>query len=292
MFIRFSMLRPLCSTHLYKEYVCVGFIAAVILVTQRFTIPKLFSIGRYGFFWIVSVSMLLVISIVEILLVIPDIQGEIHFAHSIKSYLIHLFAMIFFRDSCFFAWFLVLRLYTLQKETFKAKQRASVLEHQAVQFSTPDRKEISIPIDIIVYVQEIGHTTRVHCTTGEEITVTEPFSYCKKMIPETLWTLEGADKMVFHQHLSEYVQTQSKLEIREIKTVTLLNDRQIRIFKTIRENPGCNATFLNECFHGKVTRRTIERDLSILRSRGVIEHTGNNREGGYEVVNHNVVSVE
>lgn len=202
------------------------------------------------------------------------------------------FIAVLFRDSCFFAWFLVLRLYTLQKETFKAKQRASVLEHQAVQFSTSDQREISIPIDTIVYIQEIDHTTRVHCTTDEVITVTEPFSHCKKMIPDTLWTLENPDKMVFHQHLSEYVQTLSKPEIREIKTVIMLSDRQYRIFKTIRENPGCNAAFLYDRFRKKVTQRTIERDLATLRSNGVIVHNGTNKEGGYEICHQNVVSME
>ena len=291
-FVRYSVLRPICKTHIYKEFVCVGLIAAVMLVTRWVTIPKLFLIGRYGFFWIVSTCMLLAATGAEILLVNPDVQNMIFYSHVTSCYLPYYYGMIFFRDSCFFAWFLVLRLYTLQKETFKAKQRASVLEHQAVQFSTPDQKEISIPVDIIVYIQEIEHTTRVHCITDEVVTVTEPLFRCKEIIPDTLWTVEGSDKMVFHHHLSEYVQTQSRLEIREIKTVIMLNERQYRLFKAIRENPGCNATFLHESFHGKVSHRTIERDLSILRSRGVVAHTGSNKGGGYEVVNHNVVSVE
>jgi hypothetical protein len=291
-FVRYSVLRPMCKTHIYKEFVCVGLIAAVMLVTRWVTIPKLFLIGRYGFFWIVSTCMLLAATGAEILLVNPDVQNMIFYSHVTSCYLPYYYGMIFFRDSCFFAWFLVLRLYTLQKETFKAKQRASVLEHQAVQFSTPDQREISIPVDIIIYIQEINHSTQVHCTTDEVITITEPFSHCKKMIPDTLWTLENPDKMVFHQHLSEYVQTQSKPEIREIKTVIMLSDRQYRIFKTIRENPGCNAAFLYDRFRKKVTMRTIERDLATLRSNGVIVHTGTNKEGGYGICHQNVVSLE
>ena len=291
-YVRSSVLRPMCTSHIYKEFVCFGLIVSVVLVTRWVTIPKLFQIGRYVLFWIVSVCMLLAATVIEIALVSTDIQDLIYFTQAKSTFLPYYYGMIFLRDSCFFAWFLVLRLYTLQKETFKAKQRASVLEHQAVQFSTPDQREISIPVDIIIYIQEINHSTQIHCTTDEVITITEPFSHCKKMIPDTLWTLEGVDKMVFHQHLSEYVQTQSRLEIREIKTVIMLNERQYRLFKAICENPGCNVTFLHESFHGKVSHRTIERDLSILRSRGVVAHTGSNKGGGYEVVNHNVVSVE
>ena len=292
LFLSYTLLRPMCNTHPYKEFVCFGLIVAVVYVTRWITIPKLLSNGKYGLFWLISVCMLLLAVLIELLLVKSDIEENEYFTLNNNTYLLYVSGVLFLRDSCFFAWFLVLRLYTLQKETFKAKQRASVLEHQAVQFSTPDHKEISIPIDLIVYIQEKDHSTRVHCTTGEVITVEEPFSHCKKMIPDTFWTLEGPNKMVFHQHLSEYVQTQSKPEIREIKTVIMLSDRQYRIFKTIRENPGCNAAFLYDRFRKKVTMRTIERDLATLRSNGVIVHTGTNKEGGYEICHQNVVSLE
>ena len=267
-------------------------IAAVVFVTRWFTIPKLFTSGRYGFFWLLSVCLLFVATVLEIVLVTPDIQERLIFTHGHNFYRPYLYAMIFFRDSCFFSWFFVFRLYALQKDTFRAKQRASVLEHQSVQFSQPDHKEISVPIDIIIYIQEIDHTTQVHCTEDNIITVAEPLSYCKEMIPATLWTLDGADKMVFHQHLSEFFQTQNKPEIREVKTITLLSDRQFRIFETIRQNPGCNAASIHSNFRGKVTMRTIERDLATLRSKEVIVHVGSNRGGGYEVCNYNVVSAD
>lgn len=289
-YVRFSVIRPMCISHIYKEFVCFGLIIAVVLVTRWITIPKLFLIGRYSLFWIASVSMLLAATVMEIVLISPDVQGRIFFDQLRSSFLPYFYGMIFFRDSCFFAWFLVFRLYTLQKDSFRAKQRASVMEHRTVQFSKPDQKEISVPLDVIVYIQEINHSTQVHCTTDEVITVTEPFSRCKEIIPNTLWTLEGSDKMVFHQHLSKYIQTQNKPDIREIKIITLLSDRQYRIFEIIRQNPGCNATFLYESFRGKVTLRTIERDLAALRSKEVIAHVGNNREGGYEVCDLNVVS--
>ena len=291
-FVRFSTLRPGCITHFYKEFVCFGLVVAVVLVTRRVTIPKLFLMGRYGLFWIISVCMLLAATVIEIVLVSPDLQDRFYFIHFRNSYLLYFYGMIFLRDSCFFAWFLVFRLYTLQKETFKAKQRASVMEHQAVQFALPDQKEISIPTDIIICIQEIDHTTRVYCTEGQVITVLEPLSYCKEMIPATLWAFGGSDKMVFHQHLSEFLQTQNKPEPREIKTVTLLNNRQFRVFETIRENPGCNASFLYDRFRGKVTLRTIERDLSTLRNKEVIVHVGSNKEGGYEICHRDVVSIE
>ena len=291
-FVRIFVFRPMCDTNFYKEFVCFGLVVSLVLGTRCFSIPKFFSNGRYGLFWLVSLCMLTAATVIEMLLVLPDIQYKYFFTQSQKRYFLYLYTMIFLRDSCFFAWFLVFRLYTLQKDAFRAKQRASVLEHQSVQFSTPDQKEISIPIDAIVYIQEVDHTTQVHCTQDQTLTVTEPLSRCKELIPAHLWTPDGSRKMVFHEHLSEFLQTRTKPEIREIKYITLLSDRQFRIFEIIRQNPGCNAAFLHESFRRKVTLRTIERDLASLRDKGVVVHTGSNKDGGYEIGTLNVVSME
>ena len=291
-FVRSSVLRPGCFIHYYKEFVCCGLIAAVVLATRWLTIPKLFSNGKYCLFWLVSIAMLFTAILIEVLLVIPEIQDKVYFTKGNNFYLPYLFLMVLFRDSCFFAWFLVFRLYTLQKDAFRAKQRASVMEHQSVQFSTPDQKEISIPIDIMVFIQEVDHTTQVHCTQNNIVTVLEPLSHCKKMIPTTLWTSEGSDKMVFHKHLSEFLQTQNKPEVREIKYITLLSERQFRIFEIIHQNPGCNTTFLYESFRRKVTQRTIERDLEDMREKNVISHVGDKKTGGYEICTLNVISKE
>lgn len=291
-FVRSSVLRPMCSTHFYKEFVCFGLVASVVLVTRWVTIPKLFVRDRYGLFWLVSGCLILMATVMEILLVMPDIQDMIFINQVRSTYLPFFYGMIFLRDSCFFAWFLVFRLYTLQKETFRKKQRASVMEHQSVQFSTPDQKEISIPVDIIVFIHEVDHTTQVHCTQDRVLTVKEPLSHCKKMIPTSLWVSDGDDKMVFHQHLSEFLKTHNKPEVREIKFVTLLSDRQFRIFEIVRNNPGCNAVAIHGIFHGKVSYRTIERDLENMRNKGVISHIGDKKTGGYEVCDLNVVSAE
>ena len=282
-FVRFATLRPICNTNIYKEFLCVGTIAAVVLLTQRLTVPKLFMRGRYGAFWLVSVCLLLFASSFEMLLVKPDILGNVQPHLGTTYYILMIYISVFFRDSCFFAWFLVSRLYILQKDSFRAKQRASVMEHRSVQFSTPDHKEISIPIDIIIYMQDVDHTTRIHCTNGNVITVAEPLSYCKEMIPAALWVSDGSDKMVFHQHLSDFFQTQNNQETVEIKTVILLKKKQFQVFEIIRKNPGCGIAFIADKFPQKTTTRTIERYLAELREKDVIVYTGSKKTGGYTV---------
>lgn len=291
-FIRFSAIRPVCNTHIYKEFVCVLMILCVVLITRWITIPNLFSCGRFGAFWSVSVCMLFAATFIEVLLIQPEITDKIHLHYNRTNYLSAIYISIFLRDSCFFAWFLVFRLYALQKDAFRTKQRTSVMEHQSVQFSLPDQNEVSIPLDLIVYIQETDHVTQVYCTEGNTITIVEPLSYCKEMIPSTLWSAEGSDKMVFHQRLSEFIQLNQKTEIREIRTVALLNKRQFKIFEIIRQNPNCNTTFIGECLGGKITNRTIERDISSLRSKGVINYQGQKKGGGYTICHSSVVEID
>lgn len=290
-FIRFSFLRPMCNTHIYKELTCVIMLLAVVLVTRYFTVPKLFNRGKYGLFWAFSICLLFSVALFEILLVKPDIESKIFTSLVMKKYLFYTFVIVCARDSLFFAWFLVLQLYTQQRDAFQAKQRASVMEHRAVQFSLPDHTEASIPINLILYIQETDHETRVHCTNGDTVTISNPLSYCKEMNPATLWTFDGKDKMVFHQHLSEFFTIQPDQEVREIKTVVLLSQRQFQIFEFIQQHPNCTAPFIKENMIGKHSLRTIEREIALLREKELVAHTGSSRGGGYEVCNHNVVEV-
>ena len=86
-YVRFSVIRPMCISHIYKEFVCFGLIIAVVLVTRWITIPKLFLIGRYSLFWIASVSMFLAATVMEIVLISPDVHGRIFFDQLRSSFL-------------------------------------------------------------------------------------------------------------------------------------------------------------------------------------------------------------
>ena len=291
LFLKISSIRPFCIHHAYTEVLCVILIMVVVLITQKFSVPKLYLRGNYTLFWLLSFMILLVAAIIEITLVLPDVEGQIVMPNRHNAYLVYLCALLFLRDSCFFAWFLLLRLYTQQRDAFRAKQRALVMEHRAVQFSLPDHTEASIPIDLILYIQENNHETRVHCTNGDTVTISNPLSYCKEMIPATLWTFDGKDKMVFHRHLSEFFTIQPDQEVREIKTVVLLSQRQFQIFEFIRQHPNCTAPFIKENMLGKHSLRTIEREIALLREKELVAHTGSSKGGGYEVCNHNVVEV-
>ena len=150
-FARFSLLRPLFHNHIYEEFFCVALIALIVYSTRWLTIPYLFNRGRYGDFWMASAFLLLFSTTVEILLMKSNMQNSLSFNSS--PYLLITYTLIFLRNSCFFAWFLVLDLYSSLKATFKKKQQVSVLEHQTVQFSLPDNIEASFPLNKILYIK-------------------------------------------------------------------------------------------------------------------------------------------
>ena len=279
-FARFSLLRPLFHNHIYEEFVCVALIALIVYSTRWLTIPYLFNRGRYRDFWLTSLFLLLFSTTVEILLMKSNMQYSLTFNSS--PYLLITYTLIFLRNSCFFAWFLVLDLYSSLKATYKKKQQVSVLEHQTVQFSLPDNIEASFPLNKILYIQKNGHTTQLHCVDNEVFTISDPFSYCKETIPSSLWTLENGDKMVFHQHLTEYIQSKQKPEIQKIKTVVMLTKRQFQIYKIIQQNPGCRSAFIKESLSDKCGLRTIERDISSLQEKQLIIHDGSKKDGGYK----------
>ena len=281
-FARFSLLRPLFYDHIYEEFVCVALIAFVVYSTRWLTIPRFFNRGRYKIFWLVSVCLLLFSTTVEILLLMKSNMQNTPSFNSFP-YLLITYTLIFLRDSCFFAWFLVFDLYSSLKATYKKKQRVSVLEHQTVQFSLPGDVEASFPLNDILFIQKVGHTTQVHCINDEVFTVSDPFHSCKEMIPSSLWTLENDDKMVFHQHLSEYIHSQQKPDIQRIKTVVMLTKRQFQIYKIIQQNPGCRSAFIKEMLSDKYGLRTVERDISSLQDKKLIVHNGSKKDGGYTI---------
>ena len=58
-----------------------------------------------------------------------------------------------------------------------------------------------------------------------------------------------------------------------------------------RQNPNCNTTFIAENLGEKISNRTIERDVSSLRSKGVIDYQGQKKGGGYTVCHISVVEI-
>ena len=280
-FARFSMLRPLFHDRIYLELVCVALIAFIVYFTRWFTIPFLFNKDRFVGFWLVSLCLLLFSTTIEVLLIKSNMQ-DISLFDSI-SYLLTIFILVFFRDSCFFAWFLIFDLYSSLKATFKKRLKVSVLEHQTVQFSMPGNIEASFPVNNILYIQKSGHATQIHCVGNEVFTVSEPLSYCKEMIPSNHWTLENEDKIVFHRQLTENTQVQQKPENQKIKTVVMLTKRQFQIYKIIQQNPGCKSVFIKENLSEKYGLRTVERDISSLQDKKLIIHDGSKKDGGYKI---------
>ena len=69
--------------------------------------------------------------------------------------------------------------------------------------------------------------------------------------------------------------------VNNIKTMNF-SKRQIIIKEIINQNPMITAKQMSETL--SVTKRTIERDLSILQKAGVIRHEGSDKSGIWVVL--------
>ena len=61
-----------------------------------------------------------------------------------------------------------------------------------------------------------------------------------------------------------------------------LTERQWNILKLIMESPTITAKQMSETL--SVTSRTIERDLAILKEKGILRREGNNNDGIWVVI--------
>lgn len=64
-----------------------------------------------------------------------------------------------------------------------------------------------------------------------------------------------------------------------------LFERQWNILKILRESPTITTRQMSEAM--SVSRRTIERDLAVMREKGIIRREGNNNDGVWVVINGN-----
>jgi ATP-dependent DNA helicase RecG len=64
-----------------------------------------------------------------------------------------------------------------------------------------------------------------------------------------------------------------------------LFERQWNILKILRESPTITTRQMSEAM--SVSRRTIERDLAVMREKGIIRREGNNNDGVWVVISGN-----
>ena len=86
-----------------------------------------------------------------------------------------------------------------------------------------------------------------------------------------------------HIHPSEEWRVQPNLGVNvAVNVAEQLTERQFVIYSTIKSNVAVNTKFLSEQLH--LNRKTIQRDLLVLRDKNLIQWIGSAKTGHWEVM--------
>jgi hypothetical protein len=130
-FLYHSVLRPFCIAHPYKEFLSVLCIAAMVYLNYFILLPLLFRKNKQLLFWCLALLSVLGSAFGEGLLVYPDIESLMLPAFSsvegFREYIQCIFFSIISRNSCFFLFALVLKLYKIKDHAYQLeKEKASI----------------------------------------------------------------------------------------------------------------------------------------------------------------------
>ena len=88
---------------------------------------------------------------------------------------------------------------------------------------------------------------------------------------------------ILHIHPTEEWRVQPNLGVNvAVNVAEQLTERQFVIYSTIKSNVAVNTKFLSEQLH--LNRKTIQRDLLVLRDKNLIQWIGSAKTGHWEVM--------
>jgi predicted HTH transcriptional regulator len=86
-----------------------------------------------------------------------------------------------------------------------------------------------------------------------------------------------------HIHPTDEWRVQPNLGVNvAVNVAEQLTERQFVIYSTIKSNVAVNTKFLSEQLH--LNRKTIQRDLLVLRDKNLIQWIGSAKTGHWEVM--------
>lgn len=113
LFFNFSHARPLCIEAAYKEFIAVGFMAAMAYLNYFILIPQLFSRKHYVYYILISLFAILFFTLGEYYLVRPNVLKVIsNLPENVRGkFLFGIFQYMLFRYAGIFLLFTLLKLY-------------------------------------------------------------------------------------------------------------------------------------------------------------------------------------
>lgn len=185
-----SILRPIAKGAYYKEYLSALFLLSMIYFNYLILTPKFFQKRRYFLFFILALAGVLISSGAEMRLVFPNIKNC--FPNSLddpqtKLYFLDVFQLIGLRNTGFFLFFFVLRIFEHERETLE-KERIALAKNKGF-ICVPNGKDNmkTISISNISYILHERNYTYIHTIDGSRYCKYCSLSSMEELLPENLF---------------------------------------------------------------------------------------------------------
>ena len=214
-FTHFSSLRP--GGGLYKEFVSVLFIMAMVYLNYFCLIPKFFQTGKLKQYWLFALLSIVIAGVGEFILVLPEIRKCSNSTplDLIPTVFRTFLFLIILRDFGFFLFFFLLRLYNdLIIRHIREKQMISAAT-QAIFIPLKNGAMKEVKISEIVYISQEKNYSYFYLINGMRYHQYSSLSETEQLFPENTCLRINKSILVILSNVVSYNKTSIQVNLKE-----------------------------------------------------------------------------
>lgn len=236
-FIPNSFLRPYPFYHPYKEWIIGLILMSFCYFNYFILIPRLYLTGFFKKYWIIFLSICLLFTGLEFLLLFPDFRlikpSNFYYFNRI---VIQSFSLVFIRNGGILSLFFLLktnRFYTLQ---YQKEHKTIVQETSYYNIATSSKEVKKVNINDITHIQHQKNYTYFHLKDGHCYSQYISLLKVESELPEGLFERINRSTLINTAIPSRMEQNTLVLEIPNGQYITLPVSSTYKMDKTIKKN--------------------------------------------------------
>ncbi len=217
-FTRYSYLRPLAVTDMYKEYLTVLFIMTMVYINYLFLIPRYFLSGRFKTFFLLSTCVIVLTGIGEFFLVKSNIDQctAAYITREERPYFYKIFIiLLIIRDLCFLLFFFLMKLYRDLLAKYKFERQVIAEKSHTITVMESSKEARVIKIKDIVYLSYNQNYTKFHMLNGKVYSQYISLKNVESLLPQESYLRINKGNIVMLSHIADYNDSSVTLSIME-----------------------------------------------------------------------------
>ena len=316
-FCHYSYLRPL-SFYSWKEILSAVFLAGMVYTSYFVLIPKLLLRRRRVLFWLCVLLLIAVTVAAELWLVDSDMHARAKWLTDDQFYMYYyttIFTLLF-RDTSFFVFFLLLKLYRSHAIVLDNMGKAVSLETGKIIISSPDSKIRLVDFKDIALITYHNGQNIVTLKSGDQLLRDGYLSDVEKLIPQEEWVRPNRYAMVMRSSIVRFTPVALYVRVKEeemaipyystkrneiIHALKAWNkdlyavaeemdylmgldlpEEAKRVLEYIGNHPGASMQQVADELHYSL--RTAQRRIADLRQKGLVDRQSPTAKGGGYIV--------